>query len=43
MVLCIVHCDLDEDEAMEYATSVCAQFTFNNAQTVCDNLSELLT
>jgi hypothetical protein len=31
MVICIVQCHLDEDEAMEYALSVCGEFTFSDA------------
>jgi hypothetical protein len=28
MVICIVQCHLDEDEAMEYALSMCGEFTW---------------
>jgi hypothetical protein len=34
MVLCIVHNHLDEDEAMEYAMSVCVEFTTSDAVTI---------
>ena len=34
MVLCIVQCQLDEDEAMEYALSVCGEFTTGDAEVV---------
>jgi len=34
MVLCIVHNHLDEDEAMEYALSVCGEFTCEDAEVV---------
>jgi hypothetical protein len=32
MVLCIVHNHLDESEAMEYALSVCGEFTAENEE-----------
>ena len=34
MVLCIVHNQLDENEAMEYALSVCGEFTYDDAEVV---------
>lgn len=34
MVLCIVHNHLDEDEAMEYAFSVCGEFTCDGAEVI---------
>lgn len=34
MVLCIVQCHLNEDEAMEYALSVCSAFTCDDAEVV---------
>ena len=34
MVLCIVQCHLNEDEAMEYALSVCGEFTRDGAEVV---------
>lgn len=34
MVQCIVHNHLDEDEAMEYALSVCGAFTCDDAEVV---------
>ncbi|MGB3724829.1 MAG: hypothetical protein WA981_03605 [Glaciecola sp.] len=34
MVLCIVHNHLDESEAMEYALSVCGEFTSEDAEVV---------
>lgn len=34
MVLCIVQCHLSEDEAMEYALSVCSAFTCDDAEVV---------
>ncbi|MGB3724283.1 MAG: hypothetical protein WA981_00815 [Glaciecola sp.] len=34
MVLCIVHNHLDENEAMEYALSVCGEFTSEDAELV---------
>lgn len=34
MVLCIVQCHLNEDDAMEYALSVCSAFTCDDAEVV---------
>ena len=34
MVLCIVHNHLDEDEAMEYALSICGAFTCDGAEVI---------
>jgi hypothetical protein len=34
MVLCIVHNHLDEDEAMEYALSVCGEWSCDDAEVV---------
>ena len=34
MVLCIVHNHLNEDEAMEYALSVCGEFASEEAEVV---------
>ncbi len=34
MVLCIVHNQLDEDEAMEYAVSVCGEFATCDAEVI---------
>lgn len=34
MVLCIVHNHLDEDEAMEYALSVCGEWACDDAEVV---------
>jgi len=34
MVLCIVHNHLSEDEAMEYALSVCGEFICDDAEVV---------
>lgn len=34
MVLCIVHNHLDENEAMEYALSVCGEFICEDAELV---------
>lgn len=34
MVLCIVKCHLNEDEAMEYALSVCSAFTCDDAEVI---------
>ncbi len=34
MVLYIVHNHLDENEAMEYALSVCGEFTYDDAEVV---------
>jgi hypothetical protein len=41
MVLCIVHNHLNEDEAMEYALSVCGEFASEEAEVVWPNESRI--
>lgn len=41
MVLCIVDNQLDQDEAMEYALSVCGEFACENAELVWPDESRI--